>query len=133
MIRQDKKWSVVACILVALFFTETAQASKQSLISKTPGTVEKTVRTAFARTPILIKIAKCESQFRQFDEDGSVLRGKVDKRDTGVMQINTKYHAKSAAELGFDITTTEGNIAYAKYLYKHQGTSPWKASKSCWG
>src|SRR5690606_20716583 len=51
--------------------------------------VEKFVRDYFAETPILAEIARCESTFRHYDKKtGQVLKGKVDSRDTGVMQIN---------------------------------------------
>jgi hypothetical protein len=40
-------------------------------------------------------IAHCESTDRHYNEDGSVLRGIVDKRDIGRYQINTHYHQKA--------------------------------------
>jgi GNAT superfamily N-acetyltransferase len=47
-------------------------------------------------------------------------------------RINEEYHNDKPKELGLDIHTMEGNVAFAKYLYETQGTSPWNASKSCW-
>ncbi len=87
----------------------------------------------FKGTPIAAEIARCESTYRQFNADGSVLRGKVNSADVGVMQINEKYHLKRSVELGINIYTLEGNLAYGKYLYKEQGSRPWNASKPCWG
>ena len=49
------------------------------------------VRNAFKSTPVLIQVARCESQFRQTDSDGNILHGTVDPRDVGVMQINEHY------------------------------------------
>ena len=69
---------------------------------------------------------------RQFGEDGTVIRGKVNKADVGVMQINEKYHAETALKLGYDIYSVEGNVAFGKYLYKKYGTSPWYSSSACW-
>ena len=94
--------------------------------------IEAYIRKEFADTPILIEIARCESTLRHFDSDGKVVRGIVDKRDTGVMQINLYYHADTAKQLDIDLHTVEGNVAYAKYLYGKYGTKPWSASKSCW-
>ncbi len=94
---------------------------------------EAKVREYFSDIPVLIQVARCESTFRHTLEDGSVLRGKVDSRDTGVMQINTYYHATEAAELGLDLTVLEDNMAYARNLYERQGTQPWSASAPCWG
>jgi hypothetical protein len=48
------------------------------------------------------------------------------------MQINTRYHGKTAEELGLDLTDIEDNLAYARYLYEKQGTQPWSASAPCW-
>ena len=86
----------------------------------------------FKDTPVLADIAFCESSFRQYDKNGKVLVGKVNKSDIGVMQINTYYQGKKAKELGYDLTTVDGNMAYAKYLYETEGTTPWASSESCW-
>ena len=40
-----------------------------------PVTLEDYVRAYFIETPILAEIASCESSFRQYGEDGDVLRG----------------------------------------------------------
>jgi len=77
-------------------------------------------------------VAFCESRFRQFDKNGEPLRGIVNKLDVGVMQINEKYHAGTAAALEINIYTLEGNMEYASYLYKTQGTRPWIHSSDCW-
>lgn len=95
-------------------------------------TVESTVRKFFAQTPILAEVAMCESTFKQFNADGSVLRGKANAADVGVMQINEKYHAKRALDLEIDIYSLEGNLEYGKLLYTEQGTKPWNASSPCW-
>lgn len=80
----------------------------------------------------MIQVARCESTFRHTLEDGSVLRGKVDSADTGVMQINKRYHGTTAAELGLNLENIYDNMAYARYLYENQGTRPWSASAPCW-
>jgi hypothetical protein len=49
------------------------------------------------------------------------------------MQINEKYHAEKAVELGINIYTLEGNVEFAKYLYDTFGSKPWKSSSKCWG
>ena len=98
-----------------------------------PVTLEAYVREYFKETPILAEISRCESTFRQVDKDGEVLRGVVNGSDLGLMQVNEFYHGKKATELGFDLMTVDGNLAYAKYLYEQEGTAPWSASKKCWG
>ena len=81
---------------------------------------------------ILVDIARCESNFHQFDTEGNIIRGVVNSGDIGVMQINEKYHLETAKKLGMDLYTVPGNVAYAKYLYEHQGTAPWNSSAKCW-
>jgi hypothetical protein len=123
--------------------TPSAQATAANMIAADPEqvaqvtvqdrkAVENYVRKEYADTPILIEIARCESTFSQFDKEGKVIRGRVNKLDVGVMQINEKYHAETAKKLGFDLYSTEGNVDYAKYLYETQGAAPWKASSKCW-
>lgn len=80
----------------------------------------------------MIQVARCESTFRHILADGSVLRGIVDKDDTGVMQINKRYHGARAVELGLDLHDLEDNMAFARALYNEQGTRPWNASAPCW-
>ncbi len=96
-------------------------------------TVEEYVRDYFADEPVMIAIAKCESQFRQTDKNGKLLKN-AHSSAIGVFQIMSSIHAGNAEKnLGIDITTIEGNAAYARYLYEKSGTKPWNASKSCWG
>lgn len=94
---------------------------------------EAYVRDYFEDAPILVEIARCESSFRHNDpRTGEVLRGVVNSNDLGMMQINTLYHKDTAHRLGYDLETIEGNLAYARYLYEHEGTKPWSASRACW-
>ena len=97
-----------------------------------PKVMETYLREEYADTPILVDIARCESNFRQYDENGDIIRGRVDRNDLGVMQINEHYQGDTAKKLGLDIYTVEGNIAYAKHLYEEQGTQPWISSSKCW-
>jgi len=90
------------------------------------------VKAQYASEPLLVDIARCESTFRQFDQNGQVLRGKVNNGDVGVMQINEKYHADEAVKMGMNIYTVEGNVAFGKYLYDKYGAQPWGASSPCW-
>ncbi len=94
---------------------------------------EAYVKDQYADEPILVDIARCESTYRQFDQTGNILRGKVNQGDVGVMQINEKYHADEAAKLGINIYTVEGNVAFGRYLYNKYGSQPWSSSAPCWG
>ncbi|MBY0309885.1 hypothetical protein K2Q16_01930 [Patescibacteria group bacterium] len=95
-------------------------------------TQEDIVRSYFRDIPVMAEIARCESTFRQTLPNGEVLRGKVDSDDTGIMQINRRYHGVKAAQLELDLNDIYHNMAYARYLYETQGTQPWSASAPCW-
>lgn len=108
-------------------------ATTTEVVVKAPKTVEEMVKEYFKDTPIMAKIAWCESRNRQYEKDGkTVYTGRIDADDTGVMQINKYYHADTAKKLGLDLDTVEGNMAYAKYLYNKEGTRPWNSSSHCW-
>lgn len=94
---------------------------------------EDVVRTYFASTPVMIEIARCESKFTQFGAGGGALHGGYQNAMVGVFQIYEDIHAQEAAGLGMDIYALDGNLAYAKYLYERQGTTPWLSSFPCWG
>ena len=96
-------------------------------------TVEEVVKDYFKDIPVLAKVAQCESEFRQFDKNGDVLRGKVNQFDVGVMQINELYHLDRSKKKDMDIYTLQGNLEYARALYNDSGTAPWDSSKPCWG
>ncbi|MFW6209898.1 MAG: hypothetical protein ACOC4E_00200, partial [Patescibacteria group bacterium] len=59
--------------------------------------------------------------------------GRVDPADTGVMQINKRYHLKTATAMELNLHDIYHNMAYARHLYEEQGTQPWSASMPCWG
>lgn len=81
----------------------------------------------------MIEISRCESSWTHYKADGTVLRGKIDPRDSGALQINKGYHEKAATQMGLNIDVLEDNLAYARHLYNEQGVAPWKASRKCWG
>ena len=95
-------------------------------------TVKEYVLEYFADAPVMLAIAECESHFKQFDKTGSVHRGKINRSDVGVMQINEYYHADKAEKLGINLYTIEGNLEFARYLYEKEGTTPWLSSGKCW-
>ena len=110
--------------------TDETYISREQMVG---ASTEQIVRAYFSDIPIMIQIARCESQYRHILADGSVLVGRVDSDDTGVMQINTRYHGDTADKLDLDLTDIYDNMAYARNLYERQGTQPWSASAPCWG
>lgn len=116
---------------IAMTEGETARAAQYES-EKQVGNTEQIVRTYFQDIPVMIEIARCESTFRHELADGSVLQGRVDPADTGVMQINKRFHQGTASAMNLDLEDIYHNMAYARYLYQTQGTQPWSASASCW-
>ncbi len=106
----------------------TANTTESSPLQNT----ELIVRSYFKDIPVMIQIARCESGFRHNLGDGSVLRGVVDPADTGVMQINRRYHEREATAMNLNLNDIYQNMAYARHLYEMQGTGPWRASAPCW-
>lgn len=94
--------------------------------------VERFIQDYFAEIPILAEIARCESTFRHYDSQGEVLKGKKNRYDRGVMQINILYHGERAEKLGLDVHSLDDNVAYAKDLYEREGVKPWMSSSACW-
>lgn len=111
---------------------ETLPAENKKISVGKKITVEEYVRNYFSDIPIMIEVAKCESRFRQYDENGEVLRGEQNSLDRGVMQINEYYHNENSEKLGFNIMTLEGNTAYTRYLFEKYGVKPWMSSSKCW-
>jgi hypothetical protein len=113
--------------------SEIVMIEESAEVPTTGPEVETYVRKYFADVPVMAEIARCESAFRHHDtQTGSILRGKVNGNDIGVMQINTTYHHNTARRLGYDLETLEGNLDYARHLYEREGTRPWNASRACW-
>ncbi|HWB34254.1 MAG TPA: transglycosylase SLT domain-containing protein [Candidatus Paceibacterota bacterium] len=123
--------ATIVLAAAAAFNVTPAQVSTLAAPMPQVQTVEEYVRDYFADEPILAEVASCESHFRQFDSNGNVLKN-ANSSAIGIMQIMASVHSETAAELGLDPTTMQGNLAYAKYLYDKNGLSPWNASKACW-
>lgn len=67
----------------------------------------------------MVAIIGCESDFVHYKSDGSILRGRVDARDSGLGQINTFYHPN------VDVDNFWENLTYTRNLYDAEGTIPW--------
>ena len=100
-------------------------------LTTTATSTEELVREYFWDLPVMAAIAKCESEFTQYGASGNVLQGGYRGRMMGVYQI-APLHLPDAQALGLDISTLEGNMAFARHLYNMSGSRPWAASQWCW-
>ncbi len=116
-----------ATTTIAITATTTANLN----INKNYNLAQK-VRNFTSDKPLMAEIASCESHFRQYEKNGSVLRGRVNNKDVGLFQINEYYHLERSKKLGYDIYSVEGNMAYARRLYSEEGPTPWSSSSPCW-
>ena len=125
---------VTLFIFASFIIAPQAEAAPKTVATTTVSQAdsEKRVREYFKDIPVMIEIARCESKFRQFTDAGNVLRGGDSGGMVGVFQFFESIHAAPAKALGFDITTLEGNLSYAKHTYQNEGTTPWNPAKSCW-
>lgn len=84
-------------------------------------------------SPVLKRIAKCESGDTHYDKNGQVLlRSNTNKTvDVGRYQLNSVWF-KKATELGLDITKEKDNETMARWIYANRGTVDWKYSEKCW-
>jgi len=121
--------AVLTASIIGPAFTVSAATTKSTTEYLTPTESEQKVREYFKDIPVMIEIARCESKFRQFTDNGNVLRsaGMI-----GVFQFFESIHTTGAKALGFDLATLEGNLGYAKHIYEAQGTTPWSGSSYCW-
>lgn len=106
-----------------------AQAATSTAATSTPVynqiIVEQLVREYFKDIPVMIDIARCESNFRQFTDSGAPFRGGAGGGMIGVFQFYERVHHTTALSLGFDLATLEGNIGYARHLHSQSGVTPW--------
>ena len=78
--------------------------------------------------PVFLEIAKCESQNRQFKEDGTGLKSPT--ADYGYFQINEKVWDKDAQRMGLDYKNSfDDNLAMAVHIYNIQGLDAWVCYK----
>lgn len=89
--------------------------------------------------PKLKRICACESTGdpegipQHYERDGvTVLKGRITPEDKGMCQINEFFHARNAKSLDLNIEDPFDNVAYANWLYEHEGDKPWSASAKCW-
>lgn len=85
-------------------------------------------------SPVMDRIAKCESGSQQFAKSGQVLIhvNSDGSYDQGFFQVNSVWNAQ-ATKLGYNLALEKDNRAFGMWLYKNYGTEPWYSSKtSCW-
>lgn len=88
--------------------------------------IRERIRTEFADIPHFPAVIRCESQYRQYENEdgtGSVLVSPTN--DIGITQINKRVWGEEAKRLGFDIMQEDGNLKMARHVYERQGISAW--------
>jgi hypothetical protein len=129
---QELPQSAKLSVPVVRYTATSVATTKQLASADSSSNTESIVRAYFQDIPVMAEIARCESGFRHTLSDGSTLTGRVDSADTGVMQINKRYHQATASAMDLNLDTIYDNMAYARHLYERQGLQPWNASAGCW-
>lgn len=75
----------------------------------------------------MVDTIRFESEFRHFNDDGSVLRGKANSRDTGLHQINLDESVQEIKEAGCDVEDIDCQFKVALLIYKKYGIGRWLA------
>lgn len=98
---------------------------KSKTAGTTPLTVEEKILKAFPDVPIMVEVARCESQLDPLADRGNL------NVDVGLFQIN-QVHLATLEKLGLDRRDIDDNITYAKMLYESSGLDAWYMSRDCW-
>lgn len=104
-----------------------------------PEVGERDESTKAVLDPVLVPVCSCEStgspynEPQQYTRDGSLVQGRITPSDWGMCQISTRYWLTESQELGYDLTTEDGNIQMANHIYHNHGIKHWNASRGCWG
>lgn len=135
---------VVAAVLALLILTALwGKKDGMNIFNRTP-TISLSQSYDNVPTEIAFPIiGECESPGepggKQFEKDKNgkmiVVQGKVDKDDTGALQINKRIHADLIKEHPeIDISKSkEENYKFGKVLVeKFHGYGPWFKTRSCW-
>jgi hypothetical protein len=85
--------------------------------------IERLITEEFVDAPVMVAIAKCESEFKNVPGRSS--------NDFGPFQVNY-VHLEELEALGLDRTVVEDNITFARILYERNGTRDWNNSRECW-
>jgi hypothetical protein len=138
---QKHRWLIILLIIISLLLLGIARKAlsiktvQADISTSTPQSVSQTpvstleplsIKERIAKdfSPHMAKVVECESHFRQFDSDGTVLLSPT--LDVGIFQINLKAHLKQSQKMGLDIINSEeDNYKYAKYLFDLYGEKPW--------
>ena len=76
-------------------------------------------------------IIRCESGFRQYASDGSVI---ISEGNIGLFQVNKLAHEKTYTKMGLDMSDPYDNLTFGFFLYERDGISAWYTwSGHCWG
>jgi hypothetical protein len=119
--------AILITFSMVMLYAPTIFAANTVPVVPPQATFEDDVRTYFADLSVMIDIARCESNFRQFTDSGTVFYGGAGQEYIGIFQFARSFHALPATALGFDLATAVGNMQYARHLYETAGTRPWQA------
>jgi len=126
-------YALIARAEIIVYQAPVVEIEKKEVILEVKYTREsiiEKVRLEFLDAPIMLEVARCESQYKitahntTLNTDGTT--------DGGIFQLNS-VHDEELATLGLNKFDPEDNIKFARILYDRKGLQPWKSSRDCWG
>ena len=75
----------------------------------------------------MVEVARLESNFVHYKENGEVLKGWITPADIGLMQVNCTAWCGKAKEMGLNLHNIIDNVHMARYIYDTQGITAWVA------
>lgn len=129
------KYILLASVVASLFIAP--QQTTYEVIPIEPVPEEVVLPNALKRICSCESTGSPDNEPRHFDDQGNVLRGKVNPDDIGMCQINIDPELtdwlKISQQNGWDVFTEEGNKKMALWIYNTYGTRHWSWSRSCHG
>ncbi len=133
-----RKWSLIVCLL-GVVFAHAAGAGTQTvtnLLGSNPAAstkIERVIRAHFPDAPIMVEVARCESELRHRTPKGDLLPNQEGGTARGVFQVLMRIHEPEMRRMNLDPNDDEDYLTYVRYLFDTYGLKPWRPSRHCWG
>ncbi len=94
---------------------------------------ESFLRSYFHDIPIMVEIARCESEFENVQSNNTLSYGR--EKSFGFFQIHAPNWHDIAVRLGLPDYQTDAmqNVLMARHILDVQGFRAWQSTKHCWG
>lgn len=133
-----RTWSLIVCLL-SLALASAAQADTPTVTNlpkanlADSSSIKQTIIAFFPNAPIMVQVAKCESELRHRTKSGALLPNQGGGSARGTFQVLMRIHAPEMRKMGLNPDNDRDYMVYVKHLYDTFGLTPWQPSRHCWG